>query len=168
MRNFLIRFWKHNPKPLDILNLYEGCPYRICPDVCIWLYLRVYFGEGNGNPLQYSRLESPTEEPGEPQSMVSQESDMTEGLIHMYVHIWGSSGGPGSKKKYSHLLMQKTSETQVRSLGWEDPLEEGMETHSRILAWRISWTEEPGGLQSIRVQSVGQDWSDLASMHICI
>ena len=37
----------------------------------------------------------------------------------------------------------------VRSLGWEDPLEEGMTTHSRILAWRISWTEEPGGLQSM-------------------
>ena len=39
-------------------------------------------------------------------------------------------------------------ETQVRSLGWEDPLEKGMATHSRILAWRIPWTEEPGGLQS--------------------
>ena len=36
-------------------------------------------------------------------------------------------------------------ETRVRSLGWEDPLEEGMATHSRILAWRIPWTEEPGG-----------------------
>ena len=39
-------------------------------------------------------------------------------------------------------------ETQVRSLGWEDPLEKGMATHSSILAWRIPWTEEPGGLQS--------------------
>ena len=37
----------------------------------------------------------------------------------------------------------------VQCLGWEDPLEEGMETHSSILAWRIPWTEEPGGLQSI-------------------
>ena len=37
-------------------------------------------------------------------------------------------------------------ETWVRSLGWEDPLEEGTETHSRILAWRITWTEEPGRL----------------------
>ena len=37
-------------------------------------------------------------------------------------------------------------ETQVRSLGWEDPLEKGMATHSSILDWRISWTEEPGGL----------------------
>ena len=41
-------------------------------------------------------------------------------------------------------------ETQVQSLGWEDPLEEEMATNSSILAWRIPWTEEPGGLQSIR------------------
>ena len=40
-------------------------------------------------------------------------------------------------------------ETQVRSLGREDPLEKGMVTHSSILAWRISWIEEPGGLQSM-------------------
>ena len=44
--------------------------------------------------------------------------------------------------------MQETQETWVRSLGQEDPLEEGMATHSHILAWRIPWTEEPGGLQS--------------------
>ena len=37
-------------------------------------------------------------------------------------------------------------DTRVQSLGWEDPLEEGMETHSSILIWRIPWTEEPGGL----------------------
>ena len=43
---------------------------------------------------------------------------------------------------------------QVQSLGREDPLEEGMAAHSSILAWRISWTEEPGGLQSIRSQRV--------------
>ena len=43
----------------------------------------------------------------------------------------------------------------VRSLGQEDPPEEGMATHSSILAWRIPWTEEPGGLQSIRSQRVG-------------
>ena len=46
-------------------------------------------------------------------------------------------------------------ETQVRSLGWEDPLEKGMATYSRILAWRIPWTEEPGGLWSIRSQTAG-------------
>ena len=43
-------------------------------------------------------------------------------------------------------------ETQVRSLGWEDPLEKEMVTHSSILAWRIPWTEEPGGLQSMGSQ----------------
>ena len=45
-------------------------------------------------------------------------------------------------------------ETWVQSLGWEDPLEEGMATHSSVLAWRIPWTEEPGGLQSMRSQRV--------------
>ena len=40
-------------------------------------------------------------------------------------------------------------EIQVRSLGWEDPLEKGMATHSSLLAWEIPWTEEPGGLQSM-------------------
>ena len=44
-------------------------------------------------------------------------------------------------------------ETQVRSLGGEDPLEEEMSTHSSILAWRILWTEEPGGLQFMGLQS---------------
>ena len=48
-------------------------------------------------------------------------------------------------------------ETRVQSLGQEDPLEEGMATYSSILAWRIPWTEEPGGLQSIKSQKVGQD-----------
>ena len=46
-------------------------------------------------------------------------------------------------------------ETWVRSLGWEDPLQKGMATHSSILAGRIAWTEEPGGLQSMGSQRVG-------------
>ena len=50
-------------------------------------------------------------------------------------------------------------ETWVWSLDWEDPLEEGMATHSSILAWRIPWTEEPGGLQSMGLQRVGHDWA---------
>ena len=48
-------------------------------------------------------------------------------------------------------------ETQVRSLGWEDPLEKEMATHSRILAWRIPGTEKLGGLQSMVSQRVGRD-----------
>ena len=46
---------------------------------------------------------------------------------------------------------------QVQSLGWEDPLEEGMETHSSIFAWKISWTEESGGLYSMGLQRVRHD-----------
>ena len=50
-------------------------------------------------------------------------------------------------------------ETQVQSLGQEDALEEGMATHSSILAWRSPWTEEPGGLQSMGSQRVGHNWA---------
>ena len=55
--------------------------------------------------------------------------------------------------------MQEMQETPVRSLGGEDPLEEGMATHSSILAWRIPWTEEPGRLQSMGSHRVGHDWA---------
>ena len=48
-------------------------------------------------------------------------------------------------------------ETRVRSLGWEDPLEEGMATHCSTFAWKIPWTEEPGGLQSTGSHRVGHD-----------
>ena len=48
-------------------------------------------------------------------------------------------------------------ETQVQSLGWEDPLEKEMVSHSSILAWKIPWTEEPGKLQSMGSQRVGHD-----------
>ena len=47
--------------------------------------------------------------------------------------------------------------TWVRSLGWEDPLEKEMATHSSILTWKIPWTEEPGKLQSMGLQRVGHD-----------
>ena len=49
-------------------------------------------------------------------------------------------------------------ETGVRSLGWEDPLEKEIATHSSILVWKIPWMEEPGGLQSMGLQSVRHDW----------
>ena len=52
-------------------------------------------------------------------------------------------------------------ETQVQSLGQEDPLEKKMATHSSILAWRIPWTEEPGGLQSMGSQRVRHDFSSV-------
>ena len=52
-------------------------------------------------------------------------------------------------------------ETQVQSLGWEDPLENEIATHSSILAWKISWMEEPGGLQSTGLQRVRHDFTSI-------
>ena len=61
-------------------------------------------------------------------------------------------------------------ETWIQSLGWEDPLEEAMATHSSILAWRIPWTEEPGGLQSMGSQRVRHSWATffLRNYHLSI
>ena len=56
--------------------------------------------------------------------------------------------------------VHKPQETRVRTQGQEDPLEKGMATHSNILAWRIPWTEEPDGLQSMGSQRVGHYWID--------
>ena len=56
-------------------------------------------------------------------------------------------------------------ETRVRSLGWEDPLEEEMATHSSTLAWNITWTEEPGELQSLGLQRVGRNLVTKQQIH---
>ena len=60
----------------------------------------------------------------------------------------------------------RTHKWYVRSQDWEYIQEEGMATHSNTLAWRIPWTEEPGGLYSIGMQKVGHDWGNLAGMHV--
>ena len=74
-------------------------------------------------------------------------------------------GFPGSSEVKNLHEMQ---ETQVRSLGWEDPLEKEMAAHSSILAWEIPWTEEPGGLQSMESQRVGQDLATKQQQHVCV
>ena len=64
--------------------------------------------------------------------------------------------------------MQETQEIQVQSLGWEDPLEEEMATHASILAWRIPWTGEPGGLQCMGSQRVRHDCTtEHTHTHMC-
>ena len=60
------------------------------------------------------------------------------------------------KKKKTRLPMQDSQETRVQSLGQEDPLKEEMATHFSILAWKIPWTEEPGGLQSMGCKESGR------------
>ena len=86
------------------------------------------------------------------------ESDTTEQLNWTELNVVALVG-----KIY--LPMQETWKTCVWSLGQKDPLEEGMTTHSSILAWRILWRKEPGGLQSIGSQRVRYDWSDWADTH---
>ena len=88
---------------------------------------------------------------------------MTASLAALQTHgllIWRrlpSSWASLVAQRLKHLPGMQ--ETQVRSLGWEDPLEKEMATHSSILAWRISWREEPGRLQFMGSQRVGQDWA---------
>ena len=73
--------------------------------------------------------------------------------LYIYVYTYGTLLVAQMVKNPS--VMQ---EIWVWSLGWEDPLEMGMATHSSILTWRIPWTEEAGGLQSTGSQKVGHDW----------
>jgi len=84
--------------------------------------------------------------------------------IHMHqteMKLWntkttkttGAEGSGGSQVKN----LPSVQETRVPSLGQEDPLEKGMETHFSVLAWRIPWTQEPGGLQSMGSQRVRHD-----------
>ena len=70
---------------------------------------------------------------------------------------------PAKKKKKKNLPAMRG--TWVRSLGQEDPLEKEMATRSSILAWRIPWTEKPGGLQSTGSQRVGHDWATSLYIH---
>ena len=63
-------------------------------------------------------------------------------------------------------MVKKLQETQVWSLGWEDPLEKRMATHSSILAWKIPWTEKPGGLQRTIVHGVTKSWMQLSDTQV--
>ena len=71
--------------------------------------------------------------------------------MHIHTHTGASQMALVVKNPAANAGRLK--KMQVPSLGWEDPLEEGTATHSSILVWRIPWTEEPGGLQSVGSQS---------------
>ena len=74
-----------------------------------------------------------------------------EGIGYLLQYSWASFVAELVKN------LPAMQETWVQSLGWEDPLEKGKATHSSILAWRITWTEEPGRLQSMGLQRVGHN-----------
>ena len=73
----------------------------------------------------------------------------------MFIAKTGLSSGLPVKNLFA---VQEPEEMEFQSLGWKDPMKEGMATHSSILAWRLPWTEEPGGLWSIRV---AKSWTKL-------
>ena len=98
-------------------------------------FSRLCIGEGNGNPLQCSCLENPRDGVAQSQTWLKWLSSSSS------MYIWTSLVAQTIKN------LPAMWESWVQSLGWEDSLEEGMATHSGILAWRISWTEDPGGLQ---------------------
>ena len=80
---------------------------------------------------------------------------MISRLVGRHASLWFDLHFPNVAQLVKNL--PAVQETQVQSLGWEDPLEKEMETHSSNLAWKISWTEEPGGQQSMGSQRVGHD-----------
>ena len=90
-------------------------------------------------------------------------------MTHFNFIWWGYGskwGFPGGSVVKNHLPIQETQETKIWSVGQEDSLEEEMATHSSILAWKIPWTDEPGGLQSMGSQRVRYNWVDWACTHI--
>ena len=84
-------------------------------------------------------------------------------LLHFTIFL--RLGFPSGSIVKNPPAMLELQEMQVQSLGWEDPLGKGLATHSSILAWRMPWTEEPGGLQSMGSQRVRHNQSDFAYMH---
>ena len=113
-----------------------------------------------GSPaLQADSL--PSESPGKPPFMCicthTRVFQLRVLLIFIVVLILISLMIGASLIAQSVKSLPAMQETQVQSLGWEDPVEKEMATHSSTLAWRIPWTEEPGGLQSTGLQNVGHD-----------
>ena len=88
---------------------------------------------------------------GNPGSIPGSGRSTGEGIGYPLQHSWASFVAELVKD------LPAMQETWVQSLGWEDPLEKGKATHSSILAWRITWTEEPGRLQSMGLQRVGHN-----------
>ena len=86
-------------------------------------------------------------------------------IIHRKLHFLCFLDGSVSRRIY--LPLQEMQEMRVQPLGQEDPLEKKMSTHSRILTWKIPWTEEPGRLQSLGSQRVGHDWAGQRKIFLC-
>ena len=90
--------------------------------------------------------------------------DVGADRLNMFGEYWVLWGFPGGAVVKNQLLIQETRETQVRPLGWEDPLKQEMATHSTISARKIPRTQEPGRLQSKGSQRVRHDWAHTSKL----
>ena len=95
-----------------------------------------------------------------PNSLISSSSFLVGSLGFSMYNIRASLVAQRLKR------LPEMQETKVRSLGWEDPLEKEMATHSSTLAWKIPWTEESGRLQSTGSEKVGHDWVTLQTVRV--
>ena len=92
-------------------------------------------------------------------------SSLSQSIVFLYFFASIAEEGFVTSPCYSlKLCIQMGMRPQVRSLGWEDPLEKEMAPHSSTLAWKIPWTEEPDRLQSTGSQRVGHDWATSFSL----
>ena len=89
----------------------------------------------------------------------SRVSNLAPFILHVLTYLVDLSIAWTSLVAQTVKRLPTTRETWIQSLGREDPLEKDMGTHSSILAWKIPWMEEPGGLQSMGSQRVGHDWA---------
>ena len=133
-------FWLRN-KNYFIISIQLN---TVCPSLCVYTYMYVLclaaqLYSSLCDPMVYSP----------PDSSVRVDSIGKNTGVGVYVCISLVS------QRVKHLPAMQ--ETWVRSLGWEDPLEKEMATHSSVLAWKIPWTEKPGGLQSVGSQRVGHN-----------
>ena len=116
-----------------------------------------------GQNREWRNRKNPTKCETMSQSLKSCTSGPATSALIWVPLAWASQVAPMVKNMPARKISMPAGNLRhVWSLGQEDPLEEEMTTHSSILAWRIPRTEEPGGLQSIGLQRVGHDWSNLA------
>ena len=131
----------HGLEPARVL-----CPWDSPGKNTVLEWEAVPFFRGSSRPRDWTQF-----------SRIAGDSLLSEPELLKELAILGFPGGASVKEPTWQYRRR-----EGWSLGWEDPLEEGMASHSSILVWRIPWTEEPGGLQSMGSQGVGHDWSDLA------
>ena len=165
MQNLAIIYFSYKKRPLLLYSAGDTLAWSLGKPGMFYIRGECLLSPGSGRPPGERKWQpTPVFLPGDSHGWrslvgyslwVCKESDTTEWL-HFKVSLVAQT-----VKRLPAMW-----ETQVRFLGQEDPLEKEMAIHSNILAWRIPWTEEPGGLQSIGSQRVRHDWVTFTSSYM--